>query len=277
MIKVPLIDFPKPWPAFWASITLSLVYVAFAFFGKWRTWSRGIPQPSSDPEDYRSSATLWLTEIFLQRQLFMLSVSRWLVHILIFYGFVGLILLSLVSQILGMEGYFEMSSTVPHFFLYPKVHLVIKLWGDSFGLMLLIGLVMAGIRRFVLRPARQSNNQMDLMLLGFLFLATFSGFALEGLRLAFMPHEVARFSFVGHLFTPSGTYTVEQLQPWLSACWTFHIMVIVAMFFYLPHSKLMHSILAPVIITMNAADERKNEELYWPEITKYRARKSPRD
>jgi len=170
-----------------------------------------------------------------------------------------------------------MSSTVPHYSLNPKVHLVIKLWGDSFGLMLLIGLIMAGMRRLVLRPARQSNSQMDLMLLGFLFLATFSGFALEGLRLALMPHEVARFSFVGHLFTPSGTYTVEQLQPWLTACWIFHIMIIAAMFFYLPHSKLMHSILAPVIITMNAADERKNEELYWPEMKKYRATKSPRD
>jgi len=105
MVTVPLIDFPKPWPAFWAVITLSLVYVAFAFFRKWRTWSRGIPQPSSGTVDYRRSATIWLAEIFFQRQLFALSFSRWLVHILIFYGFVGLIFLSLVSQVLGMAGY----------------------------------------------------------------------------------------------------------------------------------------------------------------------------
>jgi len=276
MVKISFIDFPKPWSAFWTVIVLSLVYVAFAFYRKWRTWSRGIPQPSSDPVDFRASATIWLSEIILQRQLFALSVSRWLVHILIFYGFIGLVLLSFVSQVLWAAGYLDVSSTVPRFYLHPEGHLIIKLWGDGFGLMLLIGLVMAGLRRFVLRPAQQVNNQADFVLLGFLFLVTLSGFALEGLRLALMPHEFARFSFVGHLFTPSGTYTMEQLQPWLTACWTFHMIIVAALFVYLPHSKLMHSIFAPVIITMNAAAERRNEELYWPEIKKYRATKSPK-
>jgi Nitrate reductase gamma subunit len=277
MIKIALIDFPKPWFAFWTAITFSLGYVAFAFFRKWRSWSRGIPQPSSDSDDYLGSAKIWLAEIFLQRQLFALSVSRWLVHILIFYGFMGLVLLSLVSRILGASGYLDISSTVPRYYLHPEGHLIIKIWGDGFGLMLLIGLVMAGLRRFVLRPAQQINSQTDLMLLGFLFLAALSGFALEGLRLALVPHEIARFSFIGHLFTPSGTYTLEQIQPWLTACWTFHVTIVAALIVYLPHSKLMHSILAPVVITMNAAAERKNEELYWPEITKYRATRSPRD
>ena len=100
---------------------------------------------------------------------------------------------------------------------------------------------------------------------------------LEGLRLALMPHDIARFSFVGQLFTPSGTYTTEQLQPWLTAFWTFHVMIVAALFVYLPHSKLMHSVLAPVIITMNAAAEQNNEELYWPEINKYRETRSPKD
>ena len=106
---------------------------------------------------------------------------------------------------------------------------------------------------------------------------TLSGFALEGLRLALMPAEIARWSFIGRLFTPPGTYVREQLQPWLTACWTFHGMIVCALFAYLPHSKLMHSILAPVIITMNAAAEQKNEELYWPDMKKYRAARSPRD
>jgi nitrate reductase gamma subunit len=277
MVPIALIDFPKPWFAFWAAIALSLGYVAFAFFRKWRAWSRGIMPSPSDPRDYRGSAMIWLAEIFFQRQLFMLSVSRWLVHILIFYGFIGLVLLSLVSRILGAAGYLEISSTLPRYYLHPEGYLIVKLWGDSFGLMLLLGLVMAGIRRLVLRPAQQITNQTDLLLLGFLFTVTLSGFALEGLRLALVPHEIARFSFIGHLFTPSGSYTMEQLQPWLTACWTFHFMVVAALFVYTPHSKLMHSILAPVIITLNASDERKNEELYWPEMTKYRAPRSPED
>jgi hypothetical protein len=143
MVQIALIEFPKPWFAFWAAIALSLGYIAFAFFRKWRTWSRGIPQPSSEPDDYRRSAMIWLTDIFFQRQLFALSVSRWLVHILIFYGFTGLILLSFIVQILGAAGYLDISSTVPRFYLHPEGHLFIKLWGDGFGLMLLLGLVLA--------------------------------------------------------------------------------------------------------------------------------------
>jgi nitrate reductase gamma subunit len=277
MTNIELIDFPKPWPVFWTAMSLSLCYAAFAFFRKWRTWSRGMAQPSLDPVDYRGSATIWLTEIFLQRQLFALSFSRWLVHILIFYGFIGLVLLSIITQVLAAAGYLDMSSTVPRTYLHPEGYLIVKIWGDSFGLILLIGLVMAGLRRFVLRPSQQINNQADVTLLGFLLLAVLSGFALEGLRLALAPPEIARFSFVGHLFSPSGTYTTAQLQPWLTACWTFHFIIVAALFVYLPHSKLMHSILAPVIITMNAAAECKNEELYWPDISKYKATRSPRD
>lgn len=277
MLKIALIDFPKPWSLFWAAMALSLCYAAFAFFRKWRAWSRGIPQPSPEPGDYRGSAAIWLTEIFLQRQLFALSFSRWLVHILIFYGFMGLVLLSAVTQLLAAAGCLELSSTVSRSYLHPEAHLLIKVWGDSFGLMLLGGLVLAGWRRLMLRPSQQITNQNDLALLGFLLLIVLTGFALEGLRLALVPREIAHFSFFGRLFTPSGTYSLEQLQPWLTAFWTFHVILVAAFFVYLPHSKLMHSILAPVVITMNAAAERKNEELYWPEITKYKETRSPRD
>ncbi len=105
---------------------------------------------------------------------------------------------------------------------------------------------------------------------------TLSGFILEGLRLALMPAEIARYSYVGRFFSPPGTYALEQLQPWLTACWTFHAMLVFTLFVYLPHSKLMHSLLAPVIIVMNAAEEHKREDLYWPEMKKYRETRSPR-
>jgi hypothetical protein len=234
------------------------------------------PAPTK-PGTYLIPAKIWLSEVFLHRQLYALSFSRWLIHLLIFYGFIGLALLPVASNLLNAAGYLELSNTFPRYYLRDEGYVIVKVWGDGFGLMLLLGLVMAGIRRYVLRPARYNSNQADAVLLGFLFLAALSGFTLEGLRLALLPPEVARWSFIGHLFTPPGTYVIEQLRPWLTACWTFHVAIVCTLFAYLPHSKLIHSILAPVIIAMNAAAEHKNEELYWPDLKKYRAAQSPRD
>jgi hypothetical protein len=277
MVRIELMDFPKPWLLFYAAAALSLGYMAFVFCRLWQGFSRGMEPASAEPGNLLMTAKIWLSEVLLHRQLYALSFSRWFVHILIFYGFIGLALLPLVANSLNAAGYLELSNTFPRYYLRNEGYIIVKLWGDGFGLMLLLGLVMAGIRRYVLRPAQNDSNQADAVLLGFLFLAVLTGFALEGLRVALLPPEVARWSFIGRLFTPPGTYVMEQLRPWLTACWTFHMAIACALFAYLPHSKLMHSILAPVVIAMNAVAEYKNEELYWPDLKKYRAAQSPRD
>jgi nitrate reductase gamma subunit len=276
MVRIELMDFPKPWFLFYAAVTLSLGYLAFAFFRTWRGWSRGMQSPPVEPGNFLVTAKIWLFEVFLHRQLYALSFSRWLVHILIFYGFIGLALLPVVANGLKAAGYLELSSAFPRYYLRQEGYVIVKLWGDSFGLMLLLGIVLAALRRFVLRPAQQSSNQADAVLLAFLLLAVLTGFSLEGLRLALLPPQVARWSFVGRLFAPPGDFTLAQLRPWLTACWTFHVAIVCALFAYLPHSKLMHSILAPVVIAMNAVAEPRNEELYWPDLKKYREAQSPR-
>jgi nitrate reductase gamma subunit len=274
MVQVELVDFPKPWLLFKVMVGLSLGYMAFAFFRKWRGWSRGMRGSTAAPSNYGMPSMIWLAEVLFQRQLLMLSFSRWFIHILIFYGFIGLALLPAASFILRAEGYFAMSNTIPRFYLHPEGYFFIKIWGDSFGLLLLLGLVMASIRRLALPQMRQTSKQMDVMLLGLLLSATLSGFVLEGLRLASLPAEITLYSFVGRLFSPPGTHVLKQLQLWLTACWTLHSLLVLTLFVYLPHSKLMHSLLAPVIIGMNAAEEHTRKDLYWPEMKKYRETKS---
>ncbi|HUJ17416.1 MAG TPA: respiratory nitrate reductase subunit gamma [Nitrospirota bacterium] len=277
MAQIELIDFPKPWLLFYAAMTLSLLYMAFAFFRKWQGWSRGFSEPVSEERDFRRAVKIWLAEVLLHRQLYALSFSRWLIHILIFYGFIGLAVLPGVAFVLRSSGYLAISDTFPRFYIHPQGYVMMKVWGDSFGLMLLLGLVLAGIRRIVQREAKQSSNQMDALLLALLLSVALSGFALEGLRCSLVPAEIARYSYVARLFTPREAHALVQLQPWLTACWTVHFLLVATLLGYLPHSKLMHSLLAPVIIAVNAAEEHTREDLYWPEMKKYRATRSPRD
>jgi len=228
------------------------------------------------PSDSKTSSLIWLSEVFLQRQLFMMSFPRWIIHILIFYGFIGLSLLSIANWILNAAGYLTVSSTLPRFYLRPEGYLFVKIWGDSFGMILLLGLAMASIRRFMQQEARETSNQMDIILLVLLLSITLSGFALEGLRLAVMPAGISRYSYVGHFFSPPGRHALEQLRPWLTACWILHFSLVATLIAYVPHSKLMHSLLAPVIIGMNASEEHQRGDLYWPEKKKYREARSPR-
>jgi nitrate reductase gamma subunit len=147
---------------------------------------------------------------------------------------------------------------------------------DSFGLALLIGLLAAIMRRVLMRPAQLVNNQIDIILVAFLLWLTISGFFLEGLHLSFAPAAVIRYSFVGKFFIPPAFYTKSQLQPWLTALWTLHALSGVSLMAYLPHSKLMHSLLAPLVIAMNAEEEQDMKEIYWPDIKKPKATGSPR-
>ena len=277
MVQIELVDFPKPWLLFNVIVGLSLGYVVIAFVRKWLSWGSGISEAAAGSRDYKRSSMVWLIEVFVQRQLFGLSFPRWLIHILIFYGFLGLTLLPAIACILRAIGYLAVSNTLPHYYLHPEGYFFVKIWGDSFGLLLLAGLAMASIRRFLRAEARQTSNQMDIMLLGLLLSVALSGFVLEGLRLAPLHAEIVRYSYIGRLFSPPGTYTLEQLRPWLTACWTFHFLLVVTLIVYLPHSKLMHSLLAPVIIGLNAAEEYKREDLYWPEMKKYWGKRSPQD
>ncbi|HUO76383.1 MAG TPA: respiratory nitrate reductase subunit gamma [Thermodesulfovibrionales bacterium] len=277
MIDIPAVNYPKPWLLFWAVVILSHGYMDYALYRKWISWNRGITQTATTSGRWGRALKIWAAEVFLQRQLFGLSSFRWLIHLLIFFGFLALAFLSLSTFFLKLSHYLGVESSVTHYFLNGSGYIFIKVWGDSFGLALLLGLIIASVRRFLFRPAQQISGQMDVFLLFFLLWLTLSGFMLEGLRLALVPVELARCSFIGCFFIPPGTYTLEELQPWLTLLWVLHSFTGVGILVYLPHSKLLHSILSPLVIAMNAHEEQERKDLYWPDIAKHRATRLPRD
>lgn len=267
-----MFEYYKPWLFFWLIAIAAHGYMDYRFYSKWRGWSQGIKQPVRYKGRRWGILRIWLSEVLLQRQLFGLSPFRWFVHILIFWGFIGLAFLSIAAFLLRPLDYAGVAWA--GYFLRGKGYAFIKLWGDGFGLALLIGLALAAVRRFIVRPSQLNNSQMDGWLLVFLFWLTLSGFILEGLRLPLVPHEMARYSFVGLLFSPGDAVPLSRLRTLLAAAWSVHALSALALLVYLPHSKLMHSILAPVVIALNAAEESEREDLYWPDIRKYRANRS---
>jgi len=277
MIDLHPIQYAKPWAIFWAVAVLAHGYMDYSFFRIWKRWSRGTKPGTASQKNPRAALKIWVAEVLFQRQLFILSPGRWGVHMLIFWGFLSLTLLSLTTCIAAALGMADVYGAARHFSSSVRGHIFVKGWGDTFGLFLLTGLAAASVRRFLLRPSQQVTEQTDALLLLFLLWITVSGFVLEGLRLSLVPPEIARYSFIGSLFIPPGSYTIVQLQPWLTACWCLHVFSGLALLVYLPHSKLIHSISAPLVIALNASAEFARKDIYWPDISKHKATGSLKD
>jgi heterodisulfide reductase subunit C/nitrate reductase gamma subunit len=115
----------------------------------------------------------FVLDVFLQRRIFKESFVRWLAHMLIFYGFMLLLLMhaleSVVSEALFSDYYATLN---PFFFLR-----------DFFGTMVLAGVILAAIRRYLSKPQRLRTGGMDHYAIMIVAVMMLSGIALEGLKI----------------------------------------------------------------------------------------------
>ena len=113
-------------------------------------------------------------DVLLQRRVIKESVSRWLAHMLIFYGFMLLLLMHALESVVSEALFSEYYSTVnPFFFLR-----------DFFGAMVLAGVILAAARRYLAKPRRLRTGGMDHYAIMIVAVIMLSGIALEGLKIA---------------------------------------------------------------------------------------------
>jgi len=113
-------------------------------------------------------------DVLLQRRILKESVARWLAHMLIFYGFMLLLLMHALQSVVSEALFSEYYSTLnPFFFLR-----------DFFGVMVLAGVILAAVRRYLAKPQRLRTGGMDHYAIMIVALIMLSGIALEGLKIA---------------------------------------------------------------------------------------------
>ncbi len=188
-------------------------------------------------------------DAFLQRRLFRRSPGRWFIHGLIFYPFVIRFSWGFVA-LLG-------SLWAPHnpliWDMINKNHPLTAFLYDLTGIMILAGVIVAWIRG-ALQERRQAagtppQDRIALALIGGIVIV---GFLLEGIRIVMTGYpENAAWSFAGYaislLFSPS-----RGIPEVYSFMWYIHAALTAAFIAYIPFSRLLHMILAPVVISMNA-------------------------
>lgn len=221
-----------------------LMIVSFAVFGygafrKIMLWSEMKPAGERFTDIFRRAWKMIVDVLFQGRV--RKKMLPGVFHSMIFWSF---LVLMMTTAILTVE--IDVANTVfKASFFRGNIYLAVSFFADIAGAFLIVGLAIAVVRRYVLKPKTlPSDWQNAYMLLLLLFLG-FGGFVLEGLRIRFAGDPWAIYSPVGLAFSKAlaiPANSVPYIYPviwWSHACATF---ILIAS---LPYTKFVHFILIP--------------------------------
>ena len=251
-------DFPIR-PAFWniplwAEIgvyVLGLTALAVCFFGIFQSvklWKQG--QDLSLPDDKkRRWGGLW-RDVFMHRRL--LKSPSGLIHFCIFWGFLFLFFGTATATLDWDIGHYVFGEQ----FLKGWVYLTYKLILDIAGIVAMVGLLAAAIRRFVFQKKNLERSWRFVGILTSLFLIILSGYVVEGLRLAVQQPDWSHFSPIGHLLSTFFTqiFRPEQLHGVHLVSWIIHGAAALVFVALIPYTYFSHMFKA-------------SSNIYWRKLT----------
>jgi nitrate reductase gamma subunit len=203
-----------------------------------------------------------ISDVIFHKKLFGQSFYRWLAHTLLVFGFIATFIVDMIKGF--TTGYLvEWSHSIPalsfaHAFETGSIRPFLDFFLEFFSFLILVGCVLAVIRRFVLRPEQLRTEEEDITTLLFILFLELSGFFIEGYRIAH-PEVVKTRIFLAN-FTPAsannwvsfGGYFLslflKDLRIDANFLWYFHVIPSLIWFIYIPHSKLLHIFTSSVTV-----------------------------
>jgi Fe-S oxidoreductase/nitrate reductase gamma subunit len=223
----------------------------YAVVHRYRLWRVAKKEnvPTSLWKRTKAFAVTGLVDGFIHRRI-LRDIYPGAMHALIFWGALLLLLGTAMDVI---DHYITSRLGAP--FLHGNTYLAFSFLNDLGGAMLLIGVILATVRRYIQKPARLDNILGDATALTFIFIIVLTGFILEGLRitvsaaaspsLPIMTWE--KWSFFGFVFAKAfegGSHLVG----WYQSLWWFHTALVIGAIVYisLAFHRLTHIIVSPV-------------------------------
>jgi len=191
-------------------------------------------------------------DALLQRRLYRQSRSRWIIHSLIFFPFVfrfswGIV--ALLSSLWLPEKQLAWA-------MLDKNYPVGAFLFDLTGVMVISGVILAMFRRAFRKtenlPGLPKHDWPASSLIGGIIII---GFILEGMRIAMTGSpEGAQYAFIGYGISRffAGISDLTNIYGYI---WYCHAIFTGAFLAYLPFSRMLHIIMAPVVLAMNAGRE----------------------
>jgi len=226
----------------WLVYVLAVPTVAafiYACYHRYRLWKLG-------GKDDRLTESLWtrikafiytgVVDGFIHRRI-LRDFYPGMIHFLIFWG----ALLLLLATALDVVSHYIVE------FLHGNTYLAISFAADLGGVLALVGVILALVRRYIQKPSRLDNILDDSIALALIFTVVLTGFVLEGLRMsaANTPAEWAQWSFMGYAF--ANAFGDGQVG-WYQGLWWFHTILVFGSIVYvsLYFHKLTHILVSPL-------------------------------
>jgi len=226
----------------WVMYLLLLPTAAVAGYGIYRhfgRWRRGLPAARFDRPVER--VQLVARHALAQKRT---SRNRYagLFHRLITYGF---IILTIATTVVALDADFGTTIMRGRFYLYFQSFVV-----DLFGALVMLGIGMAAARRYLKRPKKLVYTNEASLILAAIFLMCLQGFLIEGWRIAATNDPWGAWSPFGNLIAHASRWlmSVKAMQWAHWGTWWFHLVVSFAFIAWLPYTKMMHVITAPLNI-----------------------------
>jgi len=197
----------------------------------------------------------FIFDVVLQLQILKISFVRWFMHFCIFIGFMGLLAQTTVMAF--MSHFLPLDSPIAKTFFDVQGGTgarVLDVWGDVFGVMLVVGLAIAIIRRYIVKTKQLDTIMKDTMSICFLTAIAVTGFLCEAFRLMDPQYaSIAAYSFAGNALSnvlQAIGIGVMNYKGWV---W---IHAIISMIFlgYIPFSKAWHIFVSPIEIVLDASE-----------------------
>ncbi|GAV22676.1 heterodisulfide reductase-related iron-sulfur binding cluster [Carboxydothermus pertinax] len=210
---------------------IALAIFAYGMYQRYQYWKIG--QKTSVKWDFAR----FLKETFLQRRI-LNELYPGLMHFGIFWGFTVLFITTLIVAVQADFGIKVFTG---------NVYLLFSFLADVGGVAAIIGILMAIIRRYIIKPDRLDNKTDDLVSLLLILTILVTGYFIEGIRIAVAGDNWAAYSPFGNLLAQLLAGANEgTLRLWHAILWWGHMLLAFGFIAYIPYSKLIHLFTAPI-------------------------------
>ena len=272
---------------------LALATAGFIFLGMYRFWPRlvGNGKPVVRTDHIRARLAFMARNVLFQSKTIKTGGVGGLAHAFLFWGFC---ILTIGTTLVFIQDDFT-DRLFGFKFLTGGFYLLFSLALDLGGLFAMLAILFLSIRRFIGLPEGYDTGFGDMLIHILLFLALFTGFMVEGARIAFTEYrsniELAYWSPVGLFFAGMFDATwfhgvlPSELPAIHKALWWIHLYICMAFLGVIGWTRLRHVIMIPAnflyvdmeqngkLVTLDLEDENAQQfgaakvgDLLWKDL-----------
>ena len=192
----------------------------------------------------------------LQRRLYRISRSRWLIHALVFFPFLVRFCWGLIAVVASLR----LPEWHGAWIMLDKNHPLTALLFDLSGVLVILGVGLILLRKYVQGPEGKLQGLPGAdwpaySLMGGIIIV---GFILEGMRIAMTgTPQGSQYAFLGYVV--SWLFKAVNVTGIYGYMWYVHAILSGAFVSYLPFSRMFHMIMAPVSLAMNVGAKHNRQ------------------